>query len=150
MRVNIYIRKEDEDKWNAIDDKGEWLHFHLNSGYKVIKQNADGSGQVFNVLDTVMPTTLEEGNDPNSPAYSASIRPNIKAVTLDKSVYLMNGIDPIQKINLEPTAQTDEFAEATNAGGLPCCSKRTPCQHWQWNGDVEAYINTRTGEEKVE
>ena len=29
-RVNIYIRKEDEDKWNAIANKPEWLHEHLN------------------------------------------------------------------------------------------------------------------------
>lgn len=29
-RVNIYIRNEDEAKWQAIADKPEWLHEHLN------------------------------------------------------------------------------------------------------------------------
>lgn len=28
-RVNIYIRKEDEISWNAIDNKPEWLHSAL-------------------------------------------------------------------------------------------------------------------------
>lgn len=30
-RVNIYIRNEDQAKWDAIDNKPEWLHEHLNS-----------------------------------------------------------------------------------------------------------------------
>lgn len=29
-RVNIYIRKEDEEKWGAIENKPEWLHDNLN------------------------------------------------------------------------------------------------------------------------
>lgn len=28
-KVTIWIRKEDEDKWKAIQDKPEWLHFNL-------------------------------------------------------------------------------------------------------------------------
>lgn len=30
-RVNIYIRKDDEEKWKAIGNKPEWLHEHLRS-----------------------------------------------------------------------------------------------------------------------
>lgn len=29
-RVNIWIRKEDEQKWDAIADKPAWLHCVLN------------------------------------------------------------------------------------------------------------------------
>ncbi len=30
-RVNIYIRKDDEAKWNAIKSKPEWMHQHINA-----------------------------------------------------------------------------------------------------------------------
>lgn len=30
-RVNIYIRKEDEEKWLAIENRPEWLHLVINS-----------------------------------------------------------------------------------------------------------------------
>ncbi len=30
----IWIRKEDEEKWGAIENKPEWLHEHLNDGWK--------------------------------------------------------------------------------------------------------------------
>ena len=30
MRVNIFIRKEDEHLWKAINDKPSWLHEKLN------------------------------------------------------------------------------------------------------------------------
>jgi hypothetical protein len=29
-RVNIYIRKEDVDKWDAIENRPEWIHEKLN------------------------------------------------------------------------------------------------------------------------
>jgi hypothetical protein len=32
--------------------------------------------------------------------------------------------------------------------GYPCCNKRTPCKHWQWNSDKQLYINTLTGKER--
>lgn len=32
-RVDIWIRKEDEAKWNAIKDRPEWLHHMLNDSY---------------------------------------------------------------------------------------------------------------------
>lgn len=43
MRVNIYIRKEDEEKWKALPNKAEWLSYHLNNpvkySYKLSKAN---------------------------------------------------------------------------------------------------------------
>jgi hypothetical protein len=36
-KVTIWIRKEDEDKWNAIADKPEWLHEHLQRPYMQAK-----------------------------------------------------------------------------------------------------------------
>jgi hypothetical protein len=34
--------------------------------------------QVINQLPTAMPTTLEEANDPTTPGYSASVKPDYK------------------------------------------------------------------------
>ena len=31
-RVNIYIRQDDWDKWQAIESKPEWLHERLQIG----------------------------------------------------------------------------------------------------------------------
>lgn len=36
MRVNIYIRKEDEEAWNSIVDKPQWIHEGLATGLAVI------------------------------------------------------------------------------------------------------------------
>lgn len=47
--VNIWIRKEDVDNWNSIDNKADWLHFHLHKGVKVITNNSDGSGKIENL-----------------------------------------------------------------------------------------------------
>ena len=30
MRVNVYIREEDEDLWAALDNKSQWIHQQLN------------------------------------------------------------------------------------------------------------------------
>jgi len=30
MRVNIYIRQEDEELWAALENKSEWIHEQLN------------------------------------------------------------------------------------------------------------------------
>lgn len=50
-RVNIYIRNEDLENWNMIDDKPEWLHFHLHRGVKVITNNPDGSGKIEDLTE---------------------------------------------------------------------------------------------------
>lgn len=77
-RYNIWIREEDNEKWQALENKADWLHFHLNSGYKVVNHNSDGSGNVVNVLDTQMPKNLEEANDPKHPGYSAKVSPDVE------------------------------------------------------------------------
>lgn len=44
MRVNIYIRKEDEEKWLSIPNKAEWLHSKLaDTPSTPTKQLPDGS-----------------------------------------------------------------------------------------------------------
>lgn len=40
-KVTIWIRKEDEDKWKAIENKPEWLHDHLNQKTVKFNQYAD-------------------------------------------------------------------------------------------------------------
>lgn len=29
--------------------------------------------------------------------------------------------------------------------GYPCCTKKTPCKHWAWESDQEAWVNNLTG-----
>ncbi len=36
-RVNIWIRKEDEKQWNAIEDKPAWIHSVLNGNVLAIE-----------------------------------------------------------------------------------------------------------------
>jgi hypothetical protein len=50
-RVNIWIRNEDLENWNSIDDKPAWLHFNLHKGVKVVEKNADGSGRILDVTE---------------------------------------------------------------------------------------------------
>lgn len=30
MRVNVYIREEDEDLWATLENKSQWIHEQLN------------------------------------------------------------------------------------------------------------------------
>ena len=48
---NIWIRKEDVENWDSIDDKPEWLHMNLHKGYKVVREHEDGSGAIYNVTE---------------------------------------------------------------------------------------------------
>jgi hypothetical protein len=32
--------------------------------------------------------------------------------------------------------------------GYPCCQRKSPCRHWQWSSDKEAWVNTLTGASK--
>ena len=36
MRVNIWIRKEDEEAWNNVADKPQWIHEGLATGLVTI------------------------------------------------------------------------------------------------------------------
>lgn len=53
IQRTVYFRDEDIEAWNAIENKAEWLHLNLNKGYKVVTNNADGSGKVENVIKRV-------------------------------------------------------------------------------------------------
>lgn len=44
MRVNIYIRKHNEEKWNAIEDKSMWINTLLeNVGEMYIEEKELGA-----------------------------------------------------------------------------------------------------------
>jgi hypothetical protein len=32
--------------------------------------------------------------------------------------------------------------------GYPCCTKKTPCKHWVFDGTKDAYVNSLTGKVK--
>jgi hypothetical protein len=32
VRVNVYIRKENEDEWDKIDNKSDWVNERLSTG----------------------------------------------------------------------------------------------------------------------
>lgn len=63
--VHIWIKKEDWARWQSITNKPLWLHEAL-------------TGEPFTFHpNMVMPTTLQEGNNPNDPSYSAVVRPDM-------------------------------------------------------------------------
>jgi hypothetical protein len=53
-RVNIYIRKEDENKWTAILDKPKWLHKMINGSYVAVPDIMDASERGLKLGETVM------------------------------------------------------------------------------------------------
>lgn len=63
-KVTIWIRKEDEAKWQAIKDKPEWLHEHLsvipNTYVKVDRILQDHlDGDVLRSIDATKGTATE-------------------------------------------------------------------------------------------
>lgn len=64
----------------------------------------------------------------------------------DRSTY--DGAKIVLREDLPPIVDTSPVPP-TPAGEpalLPCCLGKTPCKHWLWNGDEQAYINSITGE----
>jgi hypothetical protein len=41
MRVNVYIRQEDEELWAALENKSEWIHEQLNSDKSIQVEEVD-------------------------------------------------------------------------------------------------------------
>jgi hypothetical protein len=35
MRVNVYIREEDEDLWATLENKSQWIHEQLNEDQSI-------------------------------------------------------------------------------------------------------------------
>lgn len=66
MRVNIYIRKEDEDKWKALPNKAEWLSYHLNNPVEYtyrLQATKDNESYVSLAIPTQKNTGLPKGNE---------------------------------------------------------------------------------------
>ncbi len=62
MRSNVFIRKENEDKWNAIPNKSEWINALLTnsddtSKYGVTKESP--VGPVIEVLNEELTQNIE-------------------------------------------------------------------------------------------
>jgi len=67
MRTNIYIRKENEDKWNAIPDKSKWINTLLSnsddtSRYGTVKETP--AGPMVEVLSADLPPASKAGKEP--------------------------------------------------------------------------------------
>lgn len=107
MQATIYIRKENEDKWNDIADKSNWVNTLL-----------DNSG-----------STKEYGAVRETPAGKMTTVPS---EALPEIPGVVRGSDFVPK---PPDPET----------GYPCCQKRSPCKHWTWDGNIEAWINSPTG-----
>lgn len=41
MRVNVYIREEDEHLWAALENKSEWIHQQLNKDQSIKPKEVD-------------------------------------------------------------------------------------------------------------
>jgi hypothetical protein len=41
MRVNVYIRQEDEELWAALENKSEWIHEQLNKDQSIQVEEVD-------------------------------------------------------------------------------------------------------------
>lgn len=133
MRVNIYIRKEDEDKWNAIDNKAEWLHFHLNKGVKVVMLREDGSGKIEDHY--------------NRPEKKSPLPDGKKTIQFDstpvgENLFHKLTTDEVSS-RVTPVITPDEFEEAFDAAEQDCCRKKAPCKHWQFINGM--WINSLSG-----
>jgi SPX domain protein involved in polyphosphate accumulation len=58
-RVTIWIRQEDYDKWQAIENKPEWLHEHLNSKLVDTIDGFEALEEVTSKLPYVEPTVTD-------------------------------------------------------------------------------------------
>lgn len=48
-----------------------------------------------------------------------------------------------------PDIKPNPYANAPVAVGYACCKLKNPCNHWQWDGNAGARVNTVTGEVRV-
>lgn len=121
MRVNIFIRQENEGKWKTIANKSEWINTLLansndTSSYGATKQTP--IGPMVTVLSETLPAT----------------RP----------------LNPTQIDDLElfKEAYSDGVAKPPNVNfGYPCCVVGK-CKHWEWDGEV--WRNQLTGKARDE
>ncbi len=92
---------------------------------------------------------------------SSNIRPDLKKIAdlPDGKIKLVSTpVEPNPFAVVPPRDKTpdtevknldDEFVEAgKRVGGLPCCLKAKPCQHWQWDTDNAQWVNILSGEKR--
>ena len=68
MRVNIYIRKEDEQQWIGIIDKPQWIHERLRAGLDkpYVMERVDPEVRVKAIL--------ELSRQQNNPRFTGAIK----------------------------------------------------------------------------
>lgn len=57
---NIWIRAEDDEKWQALENRSEWLHKHLSGAKVGPKPKEDNSGSVGSRDDSPKQTQAKE------------------------------------------------------------------------------------------
>ena len=118
MRVNIYIRKENEAAWNSLADK---------------------SGQVNHWLSEMQGAPVAEPfNDADILAVKKALD-EARVPTDNREVLFSDGT--ISNSGFTPKPPDPET-------GYPCCLLKRPCKHWQWDGVKSLYVNELTGKEK--
>lgn len=100
MQTTIYIRKDNEERWNSITDKSAWVNAYLSK------------------------------SPPNSIVDKMNLEPRPMSVP-----GVVKGSEFVPR---PPDPET----------GYPCCLGKRPCKHWQWDGNLSAYINSLTGKER--
>lgn len=108
MRSNVFIRKENEDKWNAIPNKSEWINALLTnsddtSRYGVTKSSP--VGPLVEVLSQDLPENIEI---PRTPGYVLN---DIKQLELlrDSKLEYCQDPDEYRSIALNFQEQIDEL-----------------------------------------
>lgn len=59
-------------------------------------------------------------------------------------------------LRARPGVQVEEAKQGSYRAALTaktleraCCVLKKPCQHWQWNGDKQLYVNALSGRERA-
>jgi hypothetical protein len=80
MRVNIWIRKENEEKWNNVPDKSNWINTILSNSddtSRYGKERPSPAGPIVEVLSEVLPEIklCKHGSDPKFCKFSKPGKP---------------------------------------------------------------------------
>ena len=112
--VKVYIRAENIDKWNAVENKAEWIN--------TILSNSTDTSNYGRKIDTPV--------GPAVTVLSEEVpQDNFKQFLRDYSeVGVKKAPHPIY--------------------GYPCCHKKSPCKHWQWDELTSEWVNELTGDSR--
>ena len=117
MNMNIYITEQNEELLRKYDGSMSGLVNRLLSGF------FEG-----------YPSAATGGLKPNEYAATPDKYPRI-LVNTHTPVAIPGVVKGSEFVSKPPDPET----------GYPCCIKARPCRHWQWNGNLSAYINSLTG-----